>query len=215
MRESAVLKAVLFDWDGTLVNSAEASYRCFVRLFAAYGIPFDRATFERTYSPDWYRTYEAVGLPQERWSEANARWVQHYAEEAAGLVPGALYALERLRAAGLAQGLVTSGDRRRVERELAAHDVHGFFQVVVCSEDAPRRKPHPDALHLALDRLGVVPAGAAYVGDSPEDVEMARTAGVFSIGIPGGFPNVPALRAAAPDLFASTLQDAIGALLAR
>ena len=46
--------AVLFDWDGTLVDSAEASYRCYVRLFDSYGIGFDRTRFERTYSPNWH-----------------------------------------------------------------------------------------------------------------------------------------------------------------
>ena len=58
------LKGILFDWDGTLVNSAEASYRCYVRLFEYFGIGFDRSSFERTYSPNWYRTYLDMGLPE-------------------------------------------------------------------------------------------------------------------------------------------------------
>ncbi|MFI5184118.1 MAG: HAD hydrolase-like protein, partial [Vicinamibacteria bacterium] len=66
-------RAILFDWDGTLVDSAEKSYRCYVQVFSAYGIEYDRDAFERTYSPDWYRTYEAVGVPRERWPEADAR----------------------------------------------------------------------------------------------------------------------------------------------
>ena len=57
------LRAVLFDWDGTIVDSAEASFRCYVRLFESYRIPFDRERFQRTYSPDWYRTYTTLGLP--------------------------------------------------------------------------------------------------------------------------------------------------------
>ena len=52
-----LLRAVLFDWDGTLSDSAEASFRCYARLFPEYGIPFARHDFQRTYSPDWYRTY--------------------------------------------------------------------------------------------------------------------------------------------------------------
>ena len=69
------LTAVLFDWDGTLADSAEASFRCYVDLFASYNLPFDRDTFQRTYSPNWHRTYAAIGLPRESWDEADSRWL--------------------------------------------------------------------------------------------------------------------------------------------
>lgn len=207
------LRAVLFDWDGTLVNSAEASYNCFARLFSSFGIPFDRARFEQTYSPNWYRTYAAMGLPEAQWSEADARWIGYYAEQESELVPGAAEALARLQQVGLLQGLVTSGERERVARELLALGVHGFFRTVVCADDTRNKKPHPEALLLGLERLGVAPADAAYVGDSPEDVEMARAAGVFAVGIPGGFPNRQALAASTPDLLAPDLAAAVATLL--
>lgn len=205
--------AVLFDWDGTLVNSAEVSFRCFESVFAGYGIPFDRATYAATYSPDWRRTYVAVGLPPERWSEADDRWVEGYCREAIPLVEGAPEALGRLTAAGLAIGLVTSGDRVRVERELSAHGLDRILRVVVCGPDTVNRKPHPEPLLRALDALMVPPARAVYVGDSPEDVEMARNASVRVIGVPGGFPNVEALQRSKPDLLVATLAEAVDALL--
>ena len=118
-----------------------------------------------------------------------------------------------MRGAGLATGLVTSGSRARIERDLAALGVAALFDTVVCSEDAAHRKPHPAALHLALDRLRIAPARAAYVGDSPEDVEMARSAGVHSVAIPGGFPNREELMEADADLFARDLVDAVERLL--
>jgi len=210
---SESLRAVLFDWDGTLVDSAEASFRCYQRLFTSYGIPFDRDRFVATYSPDWYRTYEAVALPRERWSEADALWVAAYGEERVDLLPGATEGLARLRRAGLSAALVTSGSRPRIDRELALLDVTGFFEHVVCCQDVSSRKPDPAALHLALERLGVEPAAAAYVGDSPEDILMARAAGVRAIGIEGGFPNREALRATEPDLLAADLSAAIDSLL--
>src|SRR5207302_678570 len=82
-----------------------------------YGIAFDRTRFAATYSPDWYQTYEAVALPREHWSAADARWVELYGEERAELLPGASDGLARLRAAGLATALVTSGSRPRIDRE--------------------------------------------------------------------------------------------------
>ena len=207
------LCAVLFDWDGTLVDSAQKSYRCYARVFASYGIDYDTTLFERTYAPDWYRTYEAIGLPREVWTEADARWLECYDREPSQLLPGAREALLALAGRDLAQGLVSSGDPRRVKRELEAHGVARFFSVVVCGGETVERKPHPEPLRKALAGLGLTPAQAAYVGDSPEDVLMARSAGVLAIGVPGGFPNREALAAAAPDLLCPSLESAISSLL--
>jgi len=207
-------RAVLFDWDGTLVNSSEASYRCYVRLFGSFGIAFERADFERTYSPDWYRTYRAVGLPESDWKKADACWLEHYGAERAELLPGTREALERLRQAGRTLGIVTAGDRERVGGELRDLALASVFSTLVGSGDTAERKPHPASLLLALERLGVPAVDAAYVGDSPEDVQMARAAGVYSVGIPGGFPNRQALEAAAPDALVPDLGAAVDHLLA-
>jgi HAD superfamily hydrolase (TIGR01549 family) len=208
------LRAVLFDWDGTLVDSAEASFHCYVSVFRALEIPFDRDCFERTYSPNWHHTYVAVGLARDRWPEADALWHQAYTGHRNALVEGARESLARLHEAGLSQGIVTSGERRRVSGELEALGIAGFFATTVFGGDTQNRKPHPEALLLALGRLGVDATRAAYVGDSPEDIEMARAADVYSVGIPGGFPNRKELQASRPDLLASDLAEATAALLA-
>ena len=204
------LRAVLYDWDGTLVDSAARSYQCYVRVFSHFGIPFSEERFRGTYTPDWYRTYVAVGLPRERWPEADALWTRLYEERPSELLPGARAALERLSAAEVAQGLVSSGEAPRVRRELRTHAVDSFFgTAVVCGGETENRKPHPEPLLTGLDRLGVRAEEAAYVGDSPEDVKMARAAGVLSVGIPGGFPNRDALVAAGPDLLVASLGEVL------
>jgi HAD superfamily hydrolase (TIGR01549 family) len=207
------LRAVLFDWDGTLVDSAEHTYRCYRAVFDRFGVPFDRAAFERTYSPDWYRTYRTLGLDECHWPEADQLWQTHYATDASALLPGARECLRRLRDAGVALSLVTSGERARVEREQAALGLAGTFEVMVCGGETLERKPHPAPLLAALARLGRAASESAYVGDSPEDVEMARAADVFAVGIPGGFPNREALARSRPDLAAEDLTDAIERLL--
>ncbi len=213
MATRPALRAVLFDWDGTLVDSAAKSYRCYVRVFSAYGIDYDHALFERTYSPDWYRTYEEIGLPREAWAEADARWLECYETEPSALLPGAHESLQRLAAAGKVQGLVSSGDPSRVRREIVTLGVAGHFGAVVCGGETDERKPHPRPLLLALERLGMAAGEAAYVGDSPEDVLMARAAGVRSVGVPGGFPNREALVASKPDHLCASLESAISTLL--
>lgn len=207
------LRAVLFDFDGTLVDSAEASFRCYQRTFENFGIHFDRQRYAETYSPDWLRTYTAVGLPQPSWEAANALWLEHYSCEIAPMIEGVDGVLKAFENAGLLQGIVTSGTRHRVIRDLDALGIRELFKVLVCAEDAKKKKPHPEALMLALDQIEVSTDQAVYVGDSPEDIGMARDAGVFSIAIPGAYPNREALAAAGAGLTVASLPEAARFLL--
>ena len=208
-----MLRAVLFDWDGTLVDTAEASFRCYVRLFAEFGIPFDREVYARTYSPNWYQTFRMLEIPEERWPDADERWLAHFAEEPIALIDGARELLNAIEERGLAAGLVTSGSRDRVRRELAVHNVS--MHECVFGSDVREKKPHPEGLLLCLDRLRIEADDAVYVGDSPEDVAMARAAGVYAIAVPGGYPNRAALLAAGPDAIAETLPQVVDLLDAR
>lgn len=205
-------RAVLFDWDGTLADTAEASFRCYVRTFADFGITFDREEYRRTYSPDWYHTFTCVGLPRERWADADEKWLGYFAEETCVLLEGARELLEELAARGVMAGIVTSGSRPRIERELVRHGVDHHFRGVVCGHDTERRKPHPDPLHLGLAQLGIAPHDAAYVGDSPEDVLMAKAAGVFAVAVPGAYPNREALMSSGPDAVAEELVNVLDVL---
>lgn len=200
-------RGVFFDWDGTLLDSAEACYRVYRNMFGEEGIAFDRATFARTYSPNWRRTYEALGLRPERWPATDRRYLELWAEEAVGLRNGASELVRGIHSNGSALGVVTSGDRSRVATEVERHGLASFFATVVCGDDIERKKPHPEGLLLAMSRVGIDASDAAYVGDSPEDIHMAKEAGVFSVGVEGGFPNGDALRAAAPHAWAEDLVD--------
>ena len=201
------MRAVLFDWDGTLADTAEATFRCFVRTFEAFAIRFDRETYARTYSPNWYLTFQALGLAQEHWPAADICWLTHFAEEEVVLIDGAREVLESLVARGVATGIVTSGGRERVSRELELHGVAPHIHACVFGCDVTQKKPHPEGLLKCLDQLGVDAGEALYVGDSPEDIEMARHAGVRSVAIPGGYPNRDALLAARPDVVLESLRE--------
>lgn len=205
-------KAVLFDWDGTLLDSAEATYRCYGLLFSSYSLRFDREIFARTYCPDWYRTYEALGLPRSSWGEADRRWLQLYAEYPPELLPGARAALHRVAATGTPMGLVTSGQRERVLADLARLELETLFASLVCGSDLRERKPDPAPLRRGLAELRVPAGEAAYVGDSPDDIHMARAAGVFAVAVPGGYPNRATLLDAGADLFAESLPEALDEL---
>ncbi|HKO55815.1 MAG TPA: HAD family hydrolase [Thermoanaerobaculia bacterium] len=212
MKPPHPLRAVLFDWDGTLVDTAEASFRCYVRMFAEFGIPFDREAYAKTYSPNWYHTFELVGLAPHCWPRADSLWLSYFASEPTSLLPATLPALDALRSRGVRRGIVTSGGRDRVSRELVAHGVQEHFEHVVFGDETERRKPHPDPLHLCLSRLAVPPEHAAYIGDSPEDVLMARAAGVYAVAVRGAYPNVAALESAGANAIADDVQEAVAML---
>lgn len=210
-----MIRAVLFDWDGTLADTAEASFRCYVQMFSELGIPFDRETYARTYSPNWYHTFRLLGLGEEHWSRADERWLAHFANEQVELLDGARYVLETLTARGLATGIVTSGSRSRVERELELHGLLDHLHVRVYGSELTEKKPHPEGLLLCLDRLRVHAKDAVFVGDSPEDIEMARAAGVYSIAVTGGYPNHEALLASKPDVYTRSIAELIDVLDSR
>ena len=70
------ITTLLFDWDGTLVDSAQLGLIAFQKSFASMGLEFPQQTYERTYSPSWYSMYEAMGLPREKWEAADELWMQ-------------------------------------------------------------------------------------------------------------------------------------------
>lgn len=197
---------ILFDWDGTLVDSCAADLRAYIEMFRAMEIEWDAEKFEQHYSPDWYRVYRAVRLPRAKWVEADRLWRLAYAREAPPLLPGARQILRMLRR-DFRLGIVTSGSRSRVRQQLRSFNLAESFSACVCAEDAPRRKPHPAPLELAMKRLRAAPEETVYIGDSPEDIEMARRAGVRPIGVLGPFPTAKRIRAAAPDLLLRSIKD--------
>ena len=199
-------RVILFDWDGTLIDSADADTRAYLAMFAALGISWTRSDIERHYHPDWYRVYEAARIHRSRWDEANRLWRAAYALEKPRLLPGAREVLRKLRRR-FVLGLVTSGDGGRVRPQLKLLRMDGYFQACVCSEDAPRRKPDPAPLRLALRQLRAKPAEAIYVGDSPQDMQMARRAGVRAIGVLGPFPTAKSLSAEKPELLLKSVRD--------
>jgi HAD superfamily hydrolase (TIGR01509 family) len=200
------LRAVLFDWDGTLLDSYQADARAYVKTFSALGIPWNLSELREQYSPDWYCVYRAVGLPAERWPEADSLWRHFYGGERPVLQPGARTVLQRL-ARRYRLGIVSSGSAWRVRAQLSKLNLRALFAARVFGDDSPRRKPHPAPLRLGMKRLHCPPEACLYVGDTPQDVEMARRSGVTVIGILENSPVPERLRSAKPNILIRRLAD--------
>jgi len=207
-------RAVLFDWDGTLLDSYASDARSYLAMFRALGIPWSLDDLKLHYSPNWLRVYEAANLPRDKWDEAYHLWHQANDNEHPELLPGARHVVESLTSR-FQLGIVTSGTRDRVRRQLDEFQLAQAFSVCVFAEDAPRRKPDPAPLELALERMGVQPRDSVYVGDTPEDVQMSRAAGVRAIGVFGPFPTADALRASNPEILLESIADLLSILSLR
>jgi pyrophosphatase PpaX len=192
--------AILFDWDGTLLDSYASGFRASMAVFRHFEIPLDRDRFLATYCPNWYVTYRHIGLPEDKWDEADRVWLETYGQERPEHYPFARRTLTILTENGYTLGVVTSGTRERVTQELDRHRLAEFFSTLVCFEDTEHKKPDPEPLLVALEQLGRRPSEAAYVGDRPEDILMGRNTGSYSIGVESAFGTRRVLEEAAPDL---------------
>lgn len=212
------MQAIVFDWDGTLVDTLGGLYRANVAVMTAFALPFDTDLYRRHYAPDWRVMYARLGIPAERLEEANELWHRALQGADAGRpFEGVPDALRRLRAAGLRLGLVTAGDRALVAPLLDAVGLADQLAVRVFGDDLPVHKPDPAPLRRALDELGIEPSpdAAAYVGDAPDDMRMARAVGVRAVGIASILGHPEELEAAGADEVAGSVVAWVDGLLSR
>lgn len=202
-----VTNTLLFDWDGTLVDSAQLGLAAFEQSFAALGVAFDREIYRAVYSPNWYAVYEAMGLPKDKWQLADDLWVQHYGQQTAQPVAGAQETITGLKQKGYRLGVVSSGSECRVGREIRELGLDNFFETVVCNEQMENKKPHPEGLETAMRSLGCSSEVSCYVGDSPEDIEMGKRAGMLTVGVRSDYPTSWKLKSHQPDILIESLTE--------
>jgi phosphoglycolate phosphatase len=197
------MKAVIFDLDGTLVDSAPDLQAAANRLMRQNGRPeLDLATVtsfigngmarlvERCFARHGVLTPELkADLPRQV-----ARFRQFYAEEGhrrTRFMPGADAALRRLAAGGVALGLCTNKDSGPALEILRHLRVEGLFQAVVGGDSGLAKKPDPAPLLACISTCGAKPAEAVYVGDSETDAQTAGFAKVPFLLFTEGYRNTP------------------------
>jgi pyrophosphatase PpaX len=201
---------VLFDLDGTIVDSGWmilASYRHATQTVLGREIP-DEVLMARVGAG--HLEEQMAEFDAERAKELAHAYREFYAPLHSELraFPGMLELLRRLDEEGRRLGVVSA---KRVDIVQLAFDALGFgdlMDVVVGSDEAPRGKPHPDQILLALERLGADPDDTAYVGDAPFDVAAAKAAGVHAIGVTwGGIHTRDRMEAEGPDAVVDTADE--------
>jgi pyrophosphatase PpaX len=206
---------VLFDLDGTIVDSGWMilqSFRHATKTVLGREIP-DDVLLSRVGSGHLEEQMSEFDV--EKADELARVYRQHYAPLHSELraFPGMLDLLERLHGEGRTLGIVSAKRQDVVELAFEALGFGGMMEVVVGSDGAPRGKPHPDQILVALDRLGADPDDTAYVGDAPFDITAAKAAGVHAIGVTwGGIHARERMEAESPDAVVDTPEELYAAL---
>lgn len=196
------IEAVIFDMDGTLVDSEPFTAVSVEELLAGEGIAdpaLDTTSF-------FGRTWQAIAdeliarHPQlaGRCSPEllDARFLQCWQETPPPPIPGALAALAAAKACG-PTALATSSHRAAVDALMAQRDLGGLLDVIVSADDFTRSKPHPECFLLAAQRLGVAPQACLVFEDSVAGLQAARSAGMQAVAITHRSPDIDSATALA------------------
>lgn len=194
-------RAVLFDLDGTLLDSADLIITAFVDTCRALlGRTFDRDETLRTWS--WPVRARFHALAPDRADELTQAYLRRYLElhdRYASLFPGVPDVLDGLRARGYSLGIVTSKRRATTTAAVRAFGLDRWCSVIVVDEDVRRHKPDPEPVNLAARLLGVAASGALMVGDSAEDIAAGRGAGAGTAAALWGTMRLDDLLGEEPD----------------
>ena len=202
MTEPTARKAVLFDIDGTLVDSNYLHIDAWDRAFASVGHPVDVWRIHRSIGMDSAKLLESLlgAAADELGDEAKDLHSRFYLESSDRLraIGGARDLLAELARRGHPVVLATSAPENELEILLGVVDERGAIDAVTSADDVGTAKPDPDLIQIALDRAGVGADSAVMVGDSVWDIVAAARAGVASIGVlSGGFGREELLTAGA------------------
>jgi pyrophosphatase PpaX len=210
--------AALFDFDGTLVDTTEMIHQSMrhatISVLGRDDIP--RETLLANVGQPLPRQMELIESEKvELLLEAYRSHHEEHHDALIGEFPGVEKSLSRLRSAEILVAVVTS--KRRTSVEMALKNFPGLRDVVdrfVTLEDTTQHKPNPEPLLRGLELLGGIPKeSAAYIGDSPFDVQAAKAAGLTSVAVSWGAFSEDRLREAEPDYLVPDIASAVDVLL--
>ena len=208
-----MLKAVLFDLDGTLLNTLDDLAASVEHAMRQMGLEPRTRDEVRAFVGNGARVLcekcLGEGADEAKVADLQARFQAHYKEhlhDATAPYPGVVRMLEALRARGVKRGVV-SNKFSAATRAVCDYYFGDLIDAVVGEEPGVRRKPAPDTLLAVMERLGVEPGACAMAGDSPQDILAAKAAKCQSIGVTWGFRSREELEEAGADAIVDAAEE--------
>ncbi|NKI74733.1 HAD family hydrolase [Dickeya sp. CFBP 2040] len=211
---------IIFDLDGTLVDTPSGIVSAFITALRDLGMPCeDSRAIRATIGLPLENAFgQILSLPVEdkRVTEAVRQYQAVFREQvlpqAPGLVfPGVVDGLTLLKRQGYTLAVATSKVFVSARALLEAAGLWPFFDLVLGADMVTHPKPHPEMGLLAMSRLGAEAATTAMVGDTTHDLLMAKQAGMVAIAVTWGVHNSDQLKAAEPQVMVDTFSEVVGA----
>jgi beta-phosphoglucomutase len=207
-------RAVIWDVDGTLVDTAELHFQAWADLARDLGQPFSRADFAATFgrrNPEIIRQLFGTHYSEQEIADLGDRKEDLYraaARHGVELLPGVRPLLEGLKADGFRQAVGSSAPRRNLDLILRLTRTEPYFDAVVSMEDTQRGKPDPQVFLVAAERVGVAPPRCVVIEDAVAGVQAAKAGGMKCIAVTfvGHHPEA-SLRQAGADLIVRNLEE--------
>jgi phosphoglycolate phosphatase len=212
-------KLAIFDFDGTLVDSAPGIVDVMRDVIAEYKLP-------HMILDEWQNL---VGVPlmrqmeiifpdksEEYWLEVATRYRAIYdtqAIEICPLFPFLIEMLESLKKEDIKITIASSKRRHLISTVLDHHKLSHFFALVVGAQDVANHKPHPESVLQTLEKLGLQAEDAVVIGDATYDLDMARNAGVDAIGVTTGIHTAEILKSSEPKYIVKGLHEVLPLIL--
>jgi len=202
--------AVLFDLDGTLVDTVPFILAAVRHAFEGYGTcPTDAEWIAGIGTPLATQLASFARRPEDEqalFDRYRSYWLAHH-DEATRCFPGGLETVQELSRHGHPIGIVTAKMEQGAYRTLRHTGLLPFVQAVIGADSCANSKPHPEPVLLALSRLACASSNALLVGDSPHDVAAAKVAGARAVAALWGACSRDALASAGPDFFAADVRE--------
>lgn len=206
--------AVLWDMDGTLVDTAELHFQAWVKMACEIDKPFTRADFAATFG---WRNIEII--PKLFGNEYDAQQIDRIgnrkedlyrteAEKGVALLPGVRTLLDAIVAAGARQAIGSSAPRSNIDMLLRMTQTTSHFAEIVAMEDVRHGKPDPEVFVLGARKLGIAPERCIVLEDAPVGIQAAKAGGMRAVGVTFvGHHSAAKLQAGGADLVVASLAE--------
>lgn len=208
-----MIKAILFDIDGTLLDTSEFILQAFEHALKEGGATeVTRADIAQKMGPPLFEMYSL--LAPEKEPEKFVRLHRDFQAEKLHLsVPflGAKEVLSKIHERGIKIAAVTSRSNENSIKTLELAEIKDYFEIIISFEDVKKHKPDPEGIFMALEHMGVRPQDAMMVGDTFVDVEAGKNAGTLTVGITHGIRG-DEVKTSYPDYLITSLPELLAIL---